>query len=65
MFPLIVFEGLPPVWVEVGEKDIDVEYHVYVVVGSDDCCCPDSGPCLVHRSESNPGTVVGMGESGA
>ena len=24
MFPLIVFEGLPPVWVEVGEEDIDV-----------------------------------------
>ena len=52
-------------WVKVGEKDIDVEYHMYVVVGSDDCCCPDSSRCLVHGSESNPGTVVGMGESGA
>lgn len=41
IFPLIVFEVLLPIWAEVGEKDIDVKYHIYLVVGSDDCSYPD------------------------
>lgn len=66
IFLLIVIEALSLIWVEVGDKDTDVEYRVYLMVGSGNCILPKFlFPVLFIDPESKHSRAVWISENGA